>query len=122
MLFNIFNELNILSCRNVRMIQEVRTMMKSLKLEESVDTYTAIARALAFNMIPESVLQEMEKAANMGIQFKEEHIMEIVKTLASMGDYLTIPKVFIIFRVFYYPHWCSCLVYINIILICFHPF
>lgn len=68
-------------------------MMKSLKLEESANTYTAAARALVFNKDYEMMLQELEQAVRNQLVFKEEHIMEIVKTLAAMGEYLSIPNV-----------------------------
>ncbi|CAK1602353.1 unnamed protein product [Parnassius mnemosyne] len=91
---NIFNSLIVCQgkCGNLKNIQEVLSMMKSLKLEYSLDTYTATVRAYALNKKHEQVLKEMEKAVENGFQFEETHIMEIVKTLASVGLYETIPK------------------------------
>lgn len=68
-------------------------MMKSLKLEHSINTYTATARALAFNKKNDLLLKEMEKARNAGIKLDEVHLMDIVKTLASVGNYEPIPHV-----------------------------
>lgn len=78
---------------NPQNIQEVVTMMKSLKLEKSIDTYTAVARALAWNKRTSNLLEEMEKARSSGLQFGEVQIMEIVKSLAIVGLYGTIPQV-----------------------------
>ncbi|XP_045536900.1 leucine-rich PPR motif-containing protein, mitochondrial [Papilio machaon] len=77
---------------NLANIKEVLTMMKSLKLEPSVDTYTATIRAYAFNKKQDLVLKEMQKAQQNGLQFSEMHIMKIVKMLASVGLYEAIPK------------------------------
>ncbi|XP_028159068.1 leucine-rich PPR motif-containing protein, mitochondrial-like isoform X1 [Ostrinia furnacalis] len=92
---NIFNSLIICQGKagNPQNIQEVLTMMKSLKLEKSIDTYTAVARALAWNKRTPNLLEEMENARSRGLEFGETHIMEIVKTLASIGLYGSIPKV-----------------------------
>lgn len=68
-------------------------MMKSLKLEPSVDTYTATTRALAWNKKEDLMLNELEKARQKGFEFDETHIMEIVKTLAAVTLYQPIPKV-----------------------------
>ncbi|KAL0850878.1 hypothetical protein ABMA28_006787 [Loxostege sticticalis] len=92
---NIFNSLIICQGKagNPQNIQEVVTMMKSLKLEKSIDTYTAVARALAWNKRTSNLLEEMEKARSSGLQFGEVQIMEIVKSLAIVGLYGTIPQV-----------------------------
>ncbi|KAG6447060.1 hypothetical protein O3G_MSEX004728 [Manduca sexta] len=92
---SIFNSLIVCQGKagNPNNIQEVLTMMKSLKLEPSVDTYTAVARALAFNKKTDKVLEEMDKARRTGYQFEETHIMDIVKTLAVLGNYEPIPKI-----------------------------
>ncbi|CAG4977600.1 unnamed protein product [Parnassius apollo] len=91
---NIFNSLIVCQGKsgNLKNIQEVLSMMKSLKLEYSLDTYTATVRAYALNKKHEQLLKEMEKAQQNGFQFEETHIMEIVKTLASVGLYETIPE------------------------------
>ncbi|XP_068626542.1 leucine-rich PPR motif-containing protein, mitochondrial isoform X2 [Battus philenor] len=78
---------------NLNNIQEVLTMMKSLKLNLTINTYTATVRAYIFNKKDELVLKEMHKAQQSGLQFDETHIMNIVKTLASVSLYELIPKV-----------------------------
>ena len=78
---------------NVQNIKEVLTMMRSLNVEPSIDTYTATARALAWNKESGPMLEEMEKAQKRGFYFTESHVMEIVKTLAHVGLYPTISQV-----------------------------
>lgn len=78
---------------NLKNINEVLSMMKSLKIEYSIDTCTAIIRALAWNKQVDTILDEMRKAEKCGLQWTEQHIMEIVKTLASMSLYQLIPDV-----------------------------
>ncbi|XP_049882196.1 leucine-rich PPR motif-containing protein, mitochondrial-like [Pectinophora gossypiella] len=73
-------------------IQEVLTMMQSLKIVKSADTYTAIARALAWNKQGDKVLEELSSAYKTGIRFGENHIMDIVKTLAECSLYAFIPQ------------------------------
>ncbi|KAM3967869.1 leucine-rich PPR motif-containing protein, mitochondrial [Aphomia sociella] len=92
---NIFHSLIICQGKagNLNNIQEILTMMKSLKLEHSVDTYTALARALAYNKQIKLLFEEMDKARRCGLQFGEVHIMEIVKTLAGMGSYDAVAQV-----------------------------
>ncbi|KAJ8736098.1 hypothetical protein PYW08_006754 [Mythimna loreyi] len=92
---SIFNSLIICQGKagNVQNIEEVLTMMRSLNVEPSIDTWTATARALAWNKIPDVMLTEMGKVQKKGFQFTESHIMEIVKTLALVGLYQNIPKV-----------------------------
>lgn len=68
-------------------------MMKSVKLKQSIDTYTAVARALVWNKEDGPLLKEMDQTIKNGFQFEERHIMEIVKTLAVVGSYKTIPQV-----------------------------
>lgn len=68
-------------------------MMRSLNVESSIDTFTATARALAWNKESGPMLEEMEKAQKRGLYFKESHVMEVVKTLAHVGLYQTIPQV-----------------------------
>ncbi|XP_045459667.1 leucine-rich PPR motif-containing protein, mitochondrial-like [Melitaea cinxia] len=91
----VFNSLIICEGKlgNLDNIQEILTMMKSLKLEHSINTYTATARALAFNKKNDLLLKEMDKARNAGIKFDEVHLMDIVKTLASVGNYEPIPRI-----------------------------
>lgn len=79
--------------RKLQNIQEVLTMMKSLKFESTVNTYTAIAKGLAWNKKEDLLFQEIEKARQNGLEFQETHIMELVKTLAGTGNYDAIPKV-----------------------------
>ncbi|XP_045768937.1 leucine-rich PPR motif-containing protein, mitochondrial [Maniola jurtina] len=74
-------------------IQEILTMMKSLQVKHSVNTYTATARAFAWNKKNNLLLEELEKAQKNGITFGEVHIMEIVKTLAAVGEYGPVPDV-----------------------------
>lgn len=92
---SIFNSLIICQGKagNVHNIQEVMTMMRSLNVDPSIDTYTATTRALAWNKKNDALLDEMEKAKKNGLQFTEAHIMEIVKTLAWVALYQPIPKV-----------------------------
>ncbi|KAJ0182327.1 hypothetical protein K1T71_001696 [Dendrolimus kikuchii] len=92
---SIFNSLIVCQGKagNVNNIQEVFTMMKSLKLEPSINTYTATARALVWNKKENLMFEELEKARQNGLEFGEEHIMEIVKTLAAIALYGPIPKV-----------------------------
>ncbi|XP_004930031.2 leucine-rich PPR motif-containing protein, mitochondrial isoform X1 [Bombyx mori] len=92
---NIFNSLIIGQGKagNLQNIQEVLTMMKSVKLKQSIETYTAVARALAWNKEDGPLLKEMDQTIKNGFQFEERHIMEIVKTLAVVGSYKTIPQV-----------------------------
>jgi hypothetical protein len=68
-------------------------MMKSLKIERSTDTSTAIIRSLAWNKKSGPLIEEMDHAQKSGLQFEETHIMEIVKTLAVVGLYDFVPKV-----------------------------
>ncbi|KAJ8735797.1 hypothetical protein PYW07_007417 [Mythimna separata] len=91
---SIFNSLIICQGKagNVHNIEEVLTMMRSLNVEPSIDTFTATARALAWNKKPDVMLEEMVKARKKGFQFQESHIMEIVKTLAHVGLYQDIAK------------------------------
>ncbi|CAK1540253.1 unnamed protein product [Leptosia nina] len=74
-------------------ITEVLTMMNSLKITKSVDTYVATARALAWNKKNTLLVEELTKAQNGGIIFEEQHIMEIIKTLAAVVNYEPVPKV-----------------------------
>ena len=67
--------------------------MKSLKLEPSANTYTYTARAYAWNKNNDLLIEELEKARNIGIQFGEIHIMEILKTLAVVSNYEPVAKV-----------------------------
>ncbi|XP_052757762.1 leucine-rich PPR motif-containing protein, mitochondrial-like [Galleria mellonella] len=92
---SIFNSLIICQGKagNVSNIQEVLTMMKSLKLENSIETHTATMKALAYNKQIKLLFEEMDKAERSGLQFDEVHIMEIVKTLANVGSYQSIPRV-----------------------------
>lgn len=87
------NDLCFYSFRNIQNIQEVLSMMKSLKITPTVDTYTAISRALAFNKEIDAMITNMTQAIRLGFQFTEEHIMEIVKTLSAVTCYTPIPKV-----------------------------
>ncbi|KOB73333.1 putative leucine rich protein [Operophtera brumata] len=64
--------------------------MKSLKLEHSIDTYTAKVRSLIWNKQNSFIVEEMDRAVKNGFQFGETHVMEIVKTLANMGFYETL--------------------------------
>ncbi|CAH0695462.1 unnamed protein product [Spodoptera exigua] len=92
---SIFNSLIVCQGKagNVKNIKEVLTMMRSLNVSPSIDTYTATARALAWNKKSKAVIEEMDAAVKNGLQFTEAHIMEIVKTLAVVGLYQPIPKV-----------------------------
>ncbi|XP_060804000.1 leucine-rich PPR motif-containing protein, mitochondrial [Amyelois transitella] len=92
---SIFNSLIICQGKagNVNNIQEVLSMMKSLKFETTVDTYTAVVRALACNKQPAHMFNELDKGVRSGVKFEEAHIMEIVKTAAEFGLYETIPKI-----------------------------
>ncbi|XP_026738894.1 leucine-rich PPR motif-containing protein, mitochondrial-like [Trichoplusia ni] len=92
---SVFNSLIICQGKagNFQNIQEVLTMMKSLNVAPSIETYTATVRALAWNKKPKPLLEEMEKAKELGMQFTEAHVMEIVKTLAYAGQYQPIPTV-----------------------------
>ncbi|CAH4031371.1 unnamed protein product [Pieris brassicae] len=92
---NVFNSLIVCHGKAGKLsgIQEVTTMMSSLKINKSVDTYTAIARAYAWNKKHNMLLDEMKKAENNEIQFDEIHIMEIVKSLADVVNYEPVPKV-----------------------------
>ncbi|CAG9796380.1 unnamed protein product [Diatraea saccharalis] len=92
---NILNSLIICQGKagNIQQIKEVLSMMKSLKIEKSLDTYTAIVRALAWNKKTNLVLEEMENVQKKGLQFEESHIMDIVKTLAASGSYEIIHQV-----------------------------
>lgn len=74
-------------------VQEVLTMMNSLKINISVETYTATARIYAWNKNNAMLLEELKKAQNNGIKFEENHIMEIIKTLADVVNYEPVPKV-----------------------------
>lgn len=67
--------------------------MKSLKIPLSADTYTAIARALAWNKKGELMMDKLKEANGIGIQFGEVHIMEIIKTMAAAALYAPIPQV-----------------------------
>ncbi|XP_022130285.2 leucine-rich PPR motif-containing protein, mitochondrial [Pieris rapae] len=92
---NVFNSLIVCHGKAGKLsgIQEVTTMMSSLKINKSVETYTAIARAYAWNKKHNMLLDEMKKAKNNEIQFDEIHIMEIVKSLAEVVNYEPVPKV-----------------------------
>ncbi|KAL4716909.1 hypothetical protein ACJJTC_012720 [Scirpophaga incertulas] len=92
---SVFNSLILCQGKagNLDSVQDVLTMMKSLKLEETLETYTAIACAFAWNKKTDQVLEELAKAEGKGFQFQEVHIMEIVKTLADVHMYDIIPKV-----------------------------
>nr|XP_026486597.1 leucine-rich PPR motif-containing protein, mitochondrial-like [Vanessa tameamea] len=92
---SVFNSLIICQGKMGKLenIQEILTMMKSLKLEYSINTFTAVTRAFAFNKNNELLIDEIEKARNIGIKFDEIHIMEIVKTLAAVSNYGPIPQV-----------------------------
>lgn len=68
-------------------------MMKSLQVEPTVNTYTATARAFAWNKKNDQLLEELAKAQSNGIKFGEVHIMDIVKTLASVEEYGPVSKV-----------------------------
>ncbi|CAB3256339.1 unnamed protein product [Arctia plantaginis] len=92
---HIFNSLIICQgkLRNTQNIQEVLSMMKSLKINPTVDTYTAISRALAFNKEMDAMIASMSQAIRLGFRFTEVHIMEIVKTLSAVACYAPIPQV-----------------------------
>lgn len=79
--------------RNLDNIPEILTMMKSLQLDYSVNTYTAIARAYGWNKKNQQLIKEMNTAVKNGITFGEVHIMDIVKTLAFVGNHVSIPEV-----------------------------
>ncbi|XP_039757887.1 leucine-rich PPR motif-containing protein, mitochondrial-like [Pararge aegeria] len=78
---------------NLDNIQEILTMMKSLQVNLTVKTYTAIARAFAWNKKNNLLLEELAKAQKNGIIFGEVHIMEIVKTLAAVEEYGSVQNV-----------------------------
>ncbi|XP_053615995.1 leucine-rich PPR motif-containing protein, mitochondrial-like [Plodia interpunctella] len=92
---SIFHSLIICQGRvgNIKNIQEVLTMMKSLKLEMTIDTHTAVIRALAYNKQPSYMFNELDRARRSGLKFRETHIMEIVKATADIGLYECIPKI-----------------------------
>ncbi|XP_072940263.1 leucine-rich PPR motif-containing protein, mitochondrial-like isoform X2 [Epargyreus clarus] len=92
---SVFNSLIICQAKsgNLNNVQEVLAMMKTLKVPYSIDTYTASARAYAWHKKNDQLLEEMKKAVRNGLQFGERNVMEIVKTLAMIGEYKPIPKV-----------------------------
>ncbi|XP_052737382.1 leucine-rich PPR motif-containing protein, mitochondrial [Bicyclus anynana] len=92
---NVFGSLIICQGKagNLDNIKEILTMMKSLQVECTVNTYTAISRAFAWNKKINLLLEGLAKAQKNGIIFGEFHIMEMVKTLAAIGDYEPVPKV-----------------------------
>ncbi|XP_032528915.2 leucine-rich PPR motif-containing protein, mitochondrial-like [Danaus plexippus] len=92
---NVFNSLIICHGKsgNLDNIPEILTMMKSLQLDYSVNTYTAIARAYGWNKKNQQLIKEMNTAVKNGITFGEVHIMDIVKTLAFVGNHVSIPEV-----------------------------
>ncbi|XP_048489346.1 leucine-rich PPR motif-containing protein, mitochondrial [Plutella xylostella] len=92
---SIFNSLIVCQGKagNLQNISEVLIMMKSLKIDQTIDTCTAIARAYAWNRKDKQMLEEMNKTTALGLSFDEKHIMEIVKTLAFLSHYDPIPKV-----------------------------
>ncbi|KAJ2948053.1 hypothetical protein O0L34_g9850 [Tuta absoluta] len=92
---SMFNSLIICQGKagNVQNIQEVLTMMQSLKIERSAETYTSIAKAFIFSKQPEKALDEMTLALQSSVKFDEKQIMDIVKTLAENRLYEFVPKV-----------------------------
>lgn len=68
-------------------------MMKSLKIDHSIDTFTATIRAMAWNKQTDMILEEMRKPERCGLKWTEQHIMDIVKSLAFMSFYQLIPGV-----------------------------
>ncbi|CAG4954237.1 unnamed protein product [Colias eurytheme] len=92
---NIFNSLIICHGKAGKLdgIQEVLTMMSSLKIPKTVDTYTALIKAYAWNKKNNLVIEQFRNALDKGFVFEELHIMDVVKTLAAVGNYELVPKV-----------------------------